>query len=119
MLQFSLYTVKTHNDCVLFALAVYTAAVQLGLTAYLLAARASYHTLFVSFPPNFVYVKSSCRSTIFLFDALWTILYPSTCVLWYTKGSLNLLANLFGSVFWIFAAAIVWVRPDNLVMRSF
>lgn len=56
MLHFSFYTVKaSHNDCFLFALAVSTAAVQLGLTAYLLAARASYNTLFVAFPPNFVY----------------------------------------------------------------
>jgi hypothetical protein len=59
MLQFSLYTVKSHNDSLLFAVAVSTAAVQLGLTAYLLAAGsrlrgASYNTLFVAFPPNFV-----------------------------------------------------------------
>jgi len=97
MLQFSVDNVHNKNHHVFFALAVSTAAVELGLTAYLLAARShmrgpSYHTL----------------SIIFLFDALWTVLYPSTCVLWSTKGSLDLLANLFGSVLWIFAAAIVW-----------
>jgi hypothetical protein len=120
MLHFSFYTVKNHNDGVLFALAVSTAALQLGLTAYLLAATASYNTLFVALFCLCAPVKSSCRSFSFLFDALWTILYPSTCVVWHTKGSLDLLANLFGSVFWIFAAAIFWVLPNDFnAIRGF
>jgi len=53
MLQFSVDNVHNQNYHVFFALAVSTAAVELGLTAYLLAARShmrgpSYHTLFVA-----------------------------------------------------------------------
>ena len=54
-------------------------------------------------------IQLSCRQIIFLFDALWTVLFFPTCVLWYTKGSLDVLADLFGSIFWIFAAAVFWV----------
>ena len=55
MLQFSVESIHNQNYHVLFALAVSTAAVELGLTAYLLATRshmrgASYHTLFVASP---------------------------------------------------------------------
>lgn len=54
MLQFSVDNIHSQNYRVLFALAVSAAAVELGLTAYLLAAGshmrgASYHTLFVAF----------------------------------------------------------------------
>ncbi|KAF8481102.1 hypothetical protein DFH94DRAFT_738066 [Russula ochroleuca] len=85
------------DSTVLFALAVSSAAMELGLTAYLMIAGTHvrgglYHSLQI----------------IFLFDALWTVLFLPTCVLWYTKGSLDVLANLFGSICWIFAAAIVW-----------
>jgi hypothetical protein len=37
------------------------------------------------------------------------VLFFPTCVLWFTKGSLDVLANIFGSIFWIFAAAVFWV----------
>lgn len=52
MLQFSVDNVHNQNYHVLFAIAVSSAAVELGLTAYLLAAGrhmrgASYNTLFV------------------------------------------------------------------------
>jgi hypothetical protein len=54
MLHFTLYSTRNKNDTVLFALAVFAAALQLGLTAYLLTAGnhmrgASYNTLFVAF----------------------------------------------------------------------
>ncbi|KAI9453995.1 hypothetical protein F5148DRAFT_448451 [Russula earlei] len=55
---------------------------------------------------------------IFLFDALWTVLYPSASVLWLTNGSLDLLAYLFGSIFWIFAAAIVWGSAVGFVHNT-
>lgn len=123
MLQFSVDNVHNQNYHVLFAIAVSTAAVELGLTAYLLAAGrhmrgASYNTLFVASRMflSLALVNLSLRSIVLLFDALWTVLYPSTCVLWSTKGSLDLLANLFGSVIWIFAAAMVWVWPDDLML---
>jgi hypothetical protein len=29
--------------------------------------------------------------------------------IWSTEGSIHLLSSLFGSIFWILAAAIVWV----------
>jgi hypothetical protein len=123
MLQFAVERMHDQNYHVLFALAVSTAAVELGLTAYLLATRdrmrgASYQTLFVA--SRIILLRPlahfSCRSIIFLSDALWTVLYPSTCVLWSTKGSLDLLADLFGSVLWIFVAAIVWVGLDDLML---
>ena len=123
MLQFSVDNVHNQNYHVLFAIAVSSAAVELGLTAYLLAAGrhmrgASYHTLFVvsRILLFLAPVNLSLRSIVLLFDALWTVLYPSTCVLWSTKGSLDLLANLFGSVFWIFTAAMVWVWLDDLML---
>jgi hypothetical protein len=52
MLHLPLDNVHYHNFPVLFALAVSSAAVELGLTAYLMAAGsrmrgASYHSLFV------------------------------------------------------------------------
>src|SRR6266851_6582998 len=52
MLQSALDNIKLQNSRVLFAFAVFTAAVELGITAYLLASGihmrgASYHTLFV------------------------------------------------------------------------
>jgi hypothetical protein len=56
-----------------------------------------------------------CRQIICLFDALWAVLFLPACVLWFTRDSLDLLANLFGSIFWIFAAAIVWVLFGNLM----
>jgi hypothetical protein len=37
------------------------------------------------------------------------VLFLPACVLWFTRGSLDLLANIFGSIFWVFAAAFVWV----------
>jgi len=97
MLHFTLSSVRKQDHSVLFALAVSFAAVQLGLTSYLMVAGSSVR-------------GASYRSLPFMFllDALWTVLYPSTCVLWLTKGSLDLLANWFGSIFWIFAAGIVW-----------
>ncbi|KAI0304965.1 hypothetical protein BC826DRAFT_979168 [Russula brevipes] len=99
--------VHYHNFPVLFTLAVSSAAVELGLTAYLMTAGsrmrgASYHSLPV----------------IFLLDALWTMLFPSTCVLWFTKGSLDLLATLFGSVCWVFASAIVWGSAIGFVHNT-
>jgi hypothetical protein len=100
----------------LFALAVSSAAVELALTAYLMIAGSQvrgglYHSLFVLLllPCFEQLVQFSCRQIIFLFDALCTVLFLPTYVLWSTRGALDLLANLFGSIFWIFAAAIVWV----------
>jgi hypothetical protein len=56
---------------------------------------------------------------IFLFDALCTVLFLPTYVLWSTRGALDLLADLINSVFWIFAAAIVWVLfSDSMYTRS-
>lgn len=54
-------------------------------------------------------VQFHCRRIVFLLDALWTVLFLPACVLWFTRGSLDLLANIFGSIFWGFAAAFVWV----------
>ncbi|KAI0002101.1 hypothetical protein BJV77DRAFT_971085 [Russula vinacea] len=85
------------DNTVLFALAVSSAAVELGLTAYLMIAG--------------IYVRGGLYHSlqiIFLLDALWTVLFFPTCVLWFTKGSLDVLANIFGSIFWIFAAAVFW-----------
>ncbi|KAI0257638.1 hypothetical protein BJV78DRAFT_1163982 [Lactifluus subvellereus] len=86
---------------VLFTLAVSSSAVQLGLTAYLIVASShtgtnqwrgdSYRTLLV----------------LFLFDALWTILLMG-----------HLLENIFGSIFWIFAAAIVWGSAMGFVHNT-
>jgi hypothetical protein len=119
MLKFVQDRVLSKSYPVLFTLAVSSSAVQLCLTAYLIVAgsrtnqwrAASYHSLFVV-STLFLYLASdqlSCRLILFLFDAIWTILFPSTYVLCFTRGSLHLLANIFGSIFWIFAAAIVWV----------
>jgi len=116
MLHFTLSNARKQNHSVLFALAVSFAAVQLGLTAYLMVAGsrirgASYRSLFVVFRHSFFWELTHffCRPFMFLLDALWTVLYPSTCMLWITKGSLDLLADWFGSIIWIFAAGIVWV----------
>ncbi|KAH9969048.1 hypothetical protein BC827DRAFT_1167302, partial [Russula dissimulans] len=105
MLHFTLSNPTKQNHSVLFTLAVSFAAVQLGLTAYLMVVGSHMRGL-------------SYRSLPFMFllDALWTVLYPSTCVLWITKGSLDLLANWFGSIFWIFAAGIVWVFFINSIL---
>jgi hypothetical protein len=54
-------------------------------------------------------VQLYCRQIIFLLDALWTVLFLPACVLWFTRGSMDLLANIFGSICWVFAAAFVWV----------
>jgi hypothetical protein len=111
------------DSTVLFALAVSSAAMELGLTAYLMIAGTHvrgglYHSLFVLL--HCLALSNSsvllCRQIIFLFDALWTVLFLPTCVLWYTKGSLDVLANLFGSICWIFAAAIVWVLFSNSML---
>ncbi|KAH9984677.1 hypothetical protein BJV74DRAFT_586411 [Russula compacta] len=107
MLQFATDYIRKRNHSVLFALAVSSAAVELGLTVYVMVAGsrlrgASYPSLPI----------------IFLFDALWTILYTSTCILWLTKGSLDPLANLFSSIFWIFAAAVVWGSAFGLVHNT-
>ncbi|KAH9037256.1 hypothetical protein EDB85DRAFT_1937381 [Lactarius pseudohatsudake] len=75
----------------LFTLAVSSAAVELGLTAYLVAGW-----------------RGGPLLTLLLFNALCTVLSPLIYVLWSTGGNVQLLSNLFGSIFWIFAAAIVW-----------
>ncbi|KAN0125228.1 hypothetical protein V8E52_001780 [Russula decolorans] len=94
MLQFR---PDSENYTLLFTLAASSAAVELGLTAYLMIAGSHvggvlYHSLQI----------------IFLLDALWTVLFLPACVLWFTRGSLDLLANIFGSISWVFAAAFVW-----------
>ena len=116
MLQFR---PDSENYTLLFALAASSAAVELGLTAYLMIAGSHvggvlYHSLFV-LSLRFVLkiVQPYCRQIIFLLDALWTVLFLPACVLWFTRGSLDLLANLFGSIFWIFAAAFIWVSFSN------
>lgn len=116
MLQFR---PESENYTLLFTLAASSAAVELGLTAYLMIAGSHvggvlYHSLFV-LSPRFVLNNGStyCRQIIFLLDALWTVLFLPACVLWFTRGSLDLLANIFGSIFWVFAAAFVWVSFSN------
>jgi hypothetical protein len=58
-------------------------------------------------------VESSSRSIVIVLDALWSIFYPSACILRYTKGNLDLLVNFIDSLFWIFATTIFWVRCNN------
>lgn len=107
----------------LFTLAASSAAVELGLTAYLMIAGSHiggvlYHSLFVLSPPFVLYngmVHFYCRQIIFLLDALWTVLFLPACVLWFTSGSLDLLANIFGSIFWVFATAFIWVSLCNAI----
>ncbi|KAI9460963.1 hypothetical protein BJY52DRAFT_1261448 [Lactarius psammicola] len=76
---------------VLFTLAVSSAAVELGLTAYLVASW-----------------RGGSLLTLLLFNALCTVLSPLIYVLWSTGGDIHLLSSLFGSIFWFLAAAIVW-----------
>ena len=117
MLQFR---PDSENYTLLFTLAASSAAVELGLTAYLMIAGSHvggvlYNSLFVLLP-HFVFktmFQLYCRQIIFLLDALWTVLFLPACVLWFTRGSLDLLANIFGSIFWVFAAAFVWVSFSN------
>ncbi|KAF8507178.1 hypothetical protein F5888DRAFT_1648162 [Russula emetica] len=112
MLQFR---PDSENHILLFSLAASSAAVELGLTAYLMIAGSHvggvlYHSLFVV-SPRFVSnnrVQLYCRQILFLLDALWTVLFLPACVLWFARGSLDLLANIFGSIFWVFAAAFIW-----------
>ncbi|KAI0271371.1 hypothetical protein BC834DRAFT_859169 [Gloeopeniophorella convolvens] len=95
MLHFAMDTTQTRPYPILFALAVAFAAGELGLTAFLLAGGGTgpwYDVLLI----------------LLLFDAIWTVLFSSTYVLWSTHGGLHLLADLTSSIFWIFAAAFCW-----------
>ncbi|KAN0135708.1 hypothetical protein V8E53_006599, partial [Lactarius tabidus] len=80
-----------HPYPTLFTLAVASAAVELGLTAYLIAGW-----------------RGGPLLTLLSFNALCTILFPMIYAIWSTEGSIHLLSSLFGSIFWILAAAIVW-----------
>ncbi|KAF8271478.1 hypothetical protein EI94DRAFT_1720655 [Lactarius quietus] len=85
-----------HPLTTLFTLAVSSAAVELGLTAYLVAAWRGGRCIYFCFLSIRISL-TICRLTLLLFNALCTVFSPLIYVLWSTGGSVHLLSSLFGS----------------------
>lgn len=81
----------------LFTLIALLAAVELGLSAFLVhqvqhAPSSRYKSLVI----------------LFLFDAVWTLLFAGAFVFWIMNGALHLLASIGSSGVWLTITAILW-----------
>jgi len=95
--------VKAHYHPFLFALMTLSSLAELGLTAFLISAGNEHHTW-----PT---AKYHSLLILFLFNAVWTIVFSLAYTLWILDGAAHLLASIASSVIWLLITTVLWVRP--------
>jgi len=99
--------IKTNYHPFLFTLMALTAAVELGLTAFLISAgnevatwsTPGYHSLLI----------------VLCFEAAWTLVFSTAYMLWVVDGAVHLLAKIASSSFWLLLTSVLWGTAAGLM----
>jgi len=101
---------RAHLHPYLFFLMTLSAIAELGLTAFLINAgnlngtwpSPRYHSLLI----------------LFLFNAVWTLVFATAYVLWIVNGSIHLLASISSSFIWLCATSVLWGTAAGLMHNT-
>jgi len=98
---------SAHYHPILFALMSTCAVAEVGLTAFLIEAGNENHTW-----PS---ARYHSLLILFLFNAVWTMLFSMAYVLWMVGGAVHLLASVASSIIWLLISTVLWGVASSLM----